>query len=143
MPLLTLELRPSPLYALLLLAVALCALPATLAAHHEPWLKWTLLAVVLASLARCAWQEWRAGMRRIELTTDGDVVLADAAGRTRRGPYAGHALLGSLAVFVFIGRSGWRRWLGPQRIAVLRDATAADDFRRLRARVRLGISVAG
>ncbi len=64
------------------------------------------------------------------------MAWSGADGRVHGGSYAGYALLGSLVIFVYVHRAGWRRLLGPIRLTVLCDATDPDAFRRLRARVR-------
>lgn len=150
-PPIALELRPSALYGLLLALLALSAAGAALASHHPLWLKSLLLAGV-AGLLYHAWRDEREqGACHLFLSQDGRVAVRYRHGATVEGQFAGHAWLGSLAVFVFVGpaRTGspdgsrsWRERLSsfrPARITVLRDATDADAFRRLRARLRLSV----
>ncbi|MFZ5723997.1 MAG: hypothetical protein ACOY33_10110 [Pseudomonadota bacterium] len=140
-PPLAVDLQPSRLFAGSLLALGAVAGPAAQLSHLPLPLKLALLAVLLAGL-RQAWRaELRAGLRRLCLVEprDGErrIELLFADGRELAAPAAGHAWLGTLAIFVFVERAGWRRCLGPQRLCILHDAVSADDFRRLRARLLL------
>ncbi len=144
----TLQLRPSALFVAGLLVLVLAALCAA-ATSERAWPQLAvLLTVMFALLAWSAWQEGRHGLRTLRVESNpavnpeessGGVVftLAFADGRHRRLRYAGFAWLGSVAVLLFFQRDGARRWLGPQRVLVMRDAVTADEFRRLRAWVRL------
>lgn len=133
-------LRPSRLLDVLLLLIGVTALAAAFSSNQPLWLKIFLLVAMGVLLCRSRQHERQRGLRRLAFHDDGTTLtLHFADGRTRRGCYAGYALLGALATFIFIERSGWQRMLGPQRVAVLRDATDADSFRRLRVRLRLGM----
>ncbi len=139
MPKLSSELRPAPLLAVVLIATFLCAVAAALVSNRPLALRIALLLAMAGLLLKVWLDEIARGVRRMELGCDGETVLLHYAdGRTRSGRYAGYALFGAGAVFVFIERRGWRRLLGAQRVAVLRGATHPDSFRRWRARVRLG-----
>lgn len=100
------------------------------------------LAVWALVLLLKAWRDERAaGLRSLRIDGEGDrreftACLAD--GTLLRAAGAGHAWLGSIAIFVFLERDGWRRHLGPRRLCILRDAVDADSFRRLRVRLALG-----
>lgn len=139
MPKLSAELQPAPLLASVLIATLLCAAAAAWVSNHPLALRIALLLAMAGLLLKVWLDEIARGVRRIELAGDGETVLLHYAdGRTRSGRYAGYALFGTCAVFVFIERCGWRRLLGAKRVAVLRAATHPDSFRRWRARVRLG-----
>lgn len=161
------ELKPSALYGGLLVVLVLSAAGAALASHHPLWLKSLLLAGIAGLLYRAWRDECTRGACRLELSPTGRVTVTIREGAVRRegtvrrdsaarngsvlsGQCTGHAVLGTLAVFVFVdtqgGQSGsnerWsrmNRWPFRRhaRIAVLCDATDPDDFRRLRARLRL------
>lgn len=140
-PPLAVEVRPSRLYAATLLALAACVLVATPLSNLPLPLK-SALALFAVVLLLKAWRDERiAGLRSLRIDGEGDrreftVCLAD--GSLLRAAGAGHAWLGTVAIFVFLERDGWRRHFGPRRLCILRDAVTADDFRRLRARLALG-----
>lgn len=148
-PAIALELRPSALYALLLAVLMLSAIGAALVSHHPLWFRIALGAGVAGLLLR-AWRTDRVrGACRLGLSPQGRVMVGYRNGQAREADCSGYALLGSLVIFVFVApeknaqATGWlpapaRLLAGrPERIAVLRDATDADSFRRLRARLRL------
>lgn len=140
-PPLAVEVRPSRLYAAALLALAACVLVAAPLSNLSLPLK-SALALFAVVLLLKAWRDEQVGgLRNLRIDGDGDrreftACLAD--GTLLRAAGAGHAWLGTLAIFVFIERDGWRRHLGPQRFCIARDAVTADDFRRLRTRLALG-----
>lgn len=134
-----LHLRPSRLLDATLLLIGVAAWAAAFVSHHALWLK-TVLLVILGVLLWCSRQhERQQGLRCLVCRDDGLLLLTFADGRTHTARYAGYALLGNLTTFIFFERHGWLRLCGPQRVAILRDATDADSFRRLRVRVRLGM----
>lgn len=134
MPPLQVELRPSRLYRASCLALALLV---PLAAGLSNLPAGPRLALVAAALG-ALWLAGRAApLQRLELAADGQLRWQRAGCTAEAGRYAGYAVLGTLVIFLFAERRGWRRWQGPQRLAVPRDALDADSFRRLRARVRL------
>lgn len=140
-PPLAVEVRPSRLYGAALLALAACVLVAAPLSNLSLPLKSTLAVFAVALLLKAWHDERAAGLRSLRIDGDGDrreftACLAD--GTLLRAAGAGHAWLGSLAIFVFVERDGWRRHLGPQRFCITRDAVTADDFRRLRTRLALG-----
>lgn len=132
-----LALAPSRLYAHWLFLLFVLGLAVALYSHHPLPLKAGLLAGLALLLLVAAWQDRRRGLRELSLGEGGRIAWSGADGRVHGGSYAGYALLGSLVIFVYVHRAGWRRLLGPIRLTVLRDATDPDAFRRLRARVRL------
>lgn len=140
-PPLAVEVRPSRLYAAALLALAACVLVAASLSNLPLPLKSALAAFALLLLLK-AWRAERiAGLRALRIDGEDDrreftARLAD--GTLLRATSAGYAWLGSIAIFVFLERDGWRRHLGPQRFCITRDAVTADDFRRLRTRLALG-----
>lgn len=141
-PPLAVELRPSRLYAAGLLALAAGVVIAAPLSNLALPLKILLVVVALAALG-FAWRDARvAGLRELRIEEDASgqriVVARYADGRQQRAAGAGHAWLGTLAIFVFVERADWRRYLGPQRLCVLRDAVDAEAFRRLRVRLALG-----
>lgn len=130
-----LALQPSRAFACLLLVVGAAALTGAAVSFLPLWLKLALLATT-ALLLGVAWRyEVRRGLRHLQADTQDThrLTLRFADGKTVTGRYAGHALLGTLAVFIYVERTGWLRVFGPRRFAVLSDATDADLFRRLRA----------
>lgn len=152
-PAIALELRSSALYGLLLAVLMLPALAAALASHHAWWLK-SLLLVAVAGLLYRAWRDERErGACRLALSPEGRVTVGYRNGQAREADCAGYALLGSWVIFVFVAPApdpqakglvpALRRLSGgrAERIAVLRDATDADSFRRLRSRLRLRLPV--
>ena len=142
MPNLPVELHPSRLLAATLVVAVLGAIAAALVSNH-PWLLKAPLLVVIAALLAKTWRdEIRHGVRQLAIEEEADparVTVRRADGGIGGGRYAGHAIFGMYAVFVYVDREGWRRLLGPERFTVLRDATDPDSFRRLRATVRLGL----
>lgn len=135
-----LSLQPSRLFAGLLVLLAAAASAAACASNLPIELKGPLLLLVLACLLRAWQQQSGADALRDVRVVDQDTntfVLRSADGRECESRYAGYALLGTWVVFMYFSRSGWRRVLGPQRIAVVCDAVEANAFRRLRAWVRL------
>lgn len=139
-PPLAFELRPSALVDAGLLSLVLAAVAAALASNQSPLLTAPLVLLVAA----LAWQFRRAQRRqgccRLALHDAADGLLQVHAefadGRRQHAAAAGYAVLGSLAVFVYLERAGRRQWLGPQRLTVLCDATDPASFRQLRARLR-------
>lgn len=132
-----LVLAPSRLYHGWLLVLFALGVAVALSSHQPLPLKGGLLGGLALLLLAAAWHEHRRGLREFSLGDGGRVAWSSADGRLHAGSYAGYALLGSLVIFVYVHRAGWRRLLGPMRLTVLRDATDPDAFRRLRARVRL------
>lgn len=139
-PPLAFELRPSALADAGLLMLVLAAVAAALASNHPL----TLTAPLVLLVAALAWQfrcaQRRQGCCRLALHEDADGLLQVhtefADGRQQQSVAAGYAVLGSLAVFVYLERAGRLQWLGPQRLTVLCDATDPASFRQLRARLR-------
>jgi len=134
-----LALQPSRLFAGLLAGIAVAAgVGAAIS-----WLAWPLKAALLSAGWLMLLQTWRnecrAGLRQI--TADANdlqqIQLHFADGKNLQATYAGYAVLGTLAIFIFVERSGWKKLLGTKRFTVLRDATSANEFRRLRAWTRL------
>lgn len=132
-----LALAPSRLYHGWLLVLFTLGVAVALFSHHPLPVKGGLLAGLALLLLAAVWHERRRGLRELSLGEGGRVAWSGADGRLHTGSCAGYALLGSLVIFVYVHRAGWRRLLGPMRLTVLRDATDPDAFRRLRARVRL------
>jgi hypothetical protein len=132
-------LRPSRLFAWLLLFLAAAAMTGAAVSHLPLPARLALLCVCLLALLRSWFAERHAGLRQLHILDEDEqrFALRFANDRTREARYAGHAVLGALVVFVYFERSGWWRLFGPARYAILRDATDAASFRRLRAWVRL------
>lgn len=136
-----LRLRPSRAFGALLALLAVIGVAAACFSHLDLPLRASACVAALALLWR-AWQRERdAGLAAITPVADqaGQLLLSFRDGTRRRGGCAGHALLGTLAIVLHVEREGWLRRLGPRRYTVLRDATDADSFRRLRAWVRLAL----
>lgn len=137
--LLAVELQPSRLAQSGLGVLAFLAVLAALTSNRPPELLLPLPGAFFALLWLARRHELRHGCRRLVLADNAQGELQVRAefadGRVCGSPFAGHARLGTLAIFLFVEREGWQRVLGPRRIAILRDATDADSFRRLRARI--------
>lgn len=141
-PPLAVEIRPSRLYAAALLALAACVLMAAALSNLGILLK-SLLAFAALLLLFKAWRDESTGglcSLRIDDIVNGhrELTLRFADARLQRAPSAGHAWLGTLAIFIYVHRTGWSRILGPQRYCITRDAVTTDEFRRLRTRLALG-----
>ncbi len=141
-PPLAVEIRTSWLQAGVLIALAVSVIVAALLSHLDVRVK-TLLAIAALLLLLKAWRdECSQGLRalRIDDVAGGrrELTLRFANHRLLRAPAAGHAWLGTVAIFIYAERSGWRRFFGPQRFCITRDAVTADAFRRLRTRLMLG-----
>lgn len=133
-----LDLAPSRLYAAWLALVFAAGAAAALVSNHPPLLKTSLL-LLSGSLLLAAWRyEQRHGLRELSLGPDGQVAWVTADGRVRAGACAGHALVGTWVILVYVEQPGWRGRLGPARLAVFRDAADPDAWRRLRVRLRFG-----
>lgn len=115
----------------------ICAVVAALASEHPPLRRASLVLAVLALVLLAQRRERERGCRQLRIDHDDEGAMRISArcadGRVIAAPFAGHAVLGHLAVFVYVARAG--KWRGPERIVVLRDAVDADGFRRLRARL--------
>lgn len=139
-PPLALELRPSALADAGLLILVLAAVAAALASNHPLTLTVPLTLLVAALAGQFRQAQRQQGCCRLALHENAEGLLQVHAefadGRQQESAAAGYAVLGSLAVFVYLERTGWPSWFGPQRLTVLCDATDAASFRQLRARLR-------
>lgn len=132
----SIELRPARSLRILrglLLSTGLAAL----AASHLAW-PWRLM-IAGALVAALWWSEREANRRgpaRLLLQPDGRAALHDRDGRRIDAQLAGHGYLGTLAIVLWLRADGARF---ASRLFIPRDAMDADEFRRLRAALRLGL----